>query len=286
LPIQPLHTIIATKVVSIKTTKGSAPFEVMCGEENEIYFAKTTDIKVEPFTELICEVVGNYFSCIWGLQTASPCLIKIPPEVVAAYIKEIDQPLPPRYAKTNFNEILFFGVKSVPNTIEIELYMDGIKSKKEFNLFNNPLDLIKIGALDFWLGNKDRKPNNPNILLSSDSNKFNFVPIDHAACFGYSNQLKSLNSSQLFIEDANNILSSGLAVSILKYSKKSELLPLIDSIKESIDSSIEHSEEIFSQVPSNWGFSKKAKENIIFVLSEKERNLNISKMFVRFKPKK
>lgn len=285
MPIQPLNIITATKVLSIKGTKGSAPFEVIC-DDNEIYFAKTTDIKVEPFTELICEIVGNYFANIWGLQTAVPCLIKIPIEVVEAYIKEIGQPLPIRYAKTKFNEILFFGVKSVSNTIEIESYMNGITSKKEFNLFNNPLDLIKIGALDFWLGNKDRKPDNPNILLSSDFNKFDFVPIDHAACFGYSNQLKSLKSSHLHVEDANNILSSGLAVSILKYSKRAELLPLIDSITESIASSIEHSDEIFSQVPSSWGFSKKAKENIIFVLSEKERNLNISKMFIRFKPKK
>ena len=285
MPIQPLNTITATKVLSIKSTKGSAPFEVVC-DDNEIYFAKTTDIKAEPFTELICEVIGNYYANIWGLQTANPCLIKIPLEIVEAYIKETGQPLPVRYAKTKFNEIIFFGVKSVSNIIEIESYMNGITSKKEFNLFNNPLDLIKIGTLDFWLGNKDRKPDNPNILLSSDSNKFNFIPIDHAACFGYSSQLKILKSSQLYVEDSCNILSSGLAVSILKYSKKSELLPLIDSITKSINSSIEQSEEIFSQVPSSWGFSKKAKENIIFVLSEKDRNKIISKMFIAFKPKK
>lgn len=285
MPIHPLNIINAVKVLSIKDTKGSGPFEVLC-DDGEIYFAKTTEILTEPFTELICEVIGNYYASIWGLKTGKPCLIKISRDVVIIYLKECGLSLPNRYKKTKFDEILFFGVQSCPNIIEIEEYINGLSTKKEFNNFNNPLDLIKIGILDFWLGNKDRKPGNPNILLSTNFDKFTFIPIDHAACFGYSSQYKTLNSSHLHIEDSNNILSSGLAISILKYSKKKELLPLIDSISNNIVNSLAHSEEIFRQIPSSWGFSKKAKESIIFVLSEKERNKNISRMFIRFKPKK
>jgi len=284
--INPLKTITASQIMGFKNTKGSGPIQIIDTEDN-IYFAKTTDLNELPNSELICEVLGVYFAKLWGLNVAEPCLVKIPKSLIDEYLSIDGNVLPSRYLNTDFDNILFFGVKEVQNTIEIEQYIKGLSFRKEFNLFNSPLDLIKIGVFDMWLCNKDRQPKNPNILITASINdKFDFVPIDHAACFGYHRQYKTTKASHLYLPDNECILSSGLSVSILKFSKKKELVLLSETILNCIESCIANSQFVLNQIPSDWGFSKKAKENIIFVLSESERNKLLSNAFHRFIPRK
>jgi hypothetical protein len=284
--INPLKTIIATQIIGFKNTEGSGPIQVIDTEDN-IYFAKSTNLSGLPNSELICEVLGAYFAQIWGLNVAEACLVKIPRSLVDNYLSIEGNTVPSRYQNTDFDNTIFFGVKEVQNTMEIEQYIKGLRLRKEFNLFNQPLDLIKLGIIDMWLGNKDRKPKNPNILITNAySGKFDFVPIDHCACFGYQRAYKTVNSSHLYLPDNESILSTGLAASILSFAKKRDLIELPEIIMSSISECIEKSDLILNQIPSEWGFSKKAKENIIFVLSEPERNKSLSTSFIRFKPKR
>lgn len=286
MKINPLKTIIATQIIDFISTEGSGPIQIIDKEDN-IYFAKTTDLFGFPNSEMINEVLGVYFSKLWGLNVAEPCLVNIPKSIVEDFISRDGNILPDRYKKTDFDNTLFFGVKEIQNTIEIEQYIKGLTLRRDFNLFNEPLDLIKIGIMDMWLGNQDRKPKNPNILITTSFNeKFDFIPIDHAACFGYHRQYKITKSIHLTLLDNESILSTGLAASILKFSKNNELSLLPKTIQECFTKCIDNSEFILNQIPSEWGFSKKAKENIIFVLSESERNKMLSTAFIRFKPKK
>ncbi len=285
MEISPLVTRTAIKILSFKTTEGSAPIEVLC-DDDEIYFAKTTNYSTEPHTDLICEILGIYYARIWGLKTAESCLIDIPLDIVEDYLKENEILLPKRYSKTKFDEIQFFGVKLIPNAFETDSYINGLNSLKEFNLFNSPLDLIKIGILDSWLGNKDRKPNNPNILLSTNEGKIDFFPIDFAACFGYAHKLKILKPFNLDLEGHYSILNSGFAISVLKMAKNKVLLELSKEISIFISNSIKSSNQIFDLIPKSWGFSKDAKKNTIFVLSDSERNKKVENSFLIYKPKK
>lgn len=286
MELSPLELKTATKILRFIETLGSGPIQIL-DENDEIYYAKTTDIIGLPNNEMICELFVNYFAKVWGLKIAEPCLIKIPKIVVDDYLIENGVEISKRYLNTDFDNLIFFGVKSISNIIENERYIKGLHSRKEYNKFNKPLDLIKIGVLDLWVGNMDRKANNPNILITESLNsKFDFIPIDHALCLGYQRQLKKINSSHLHIEDRDSILSTGLSATILKYSKKRDLVNLNLEIKECMNSCLKNSSFIFSQIPSEWGFSKKAKENITFVLSQEERNNSLSSSFIRFKPGK
>jgi hypothetical protein len=76
---------------------------------------------------------------------------------------------------------------------------------------------VKIGIFDFWIGNKDRKPENPNILIGTDGNKFDFHPIDHTAAFAFLEDYKQVRDVLLAIEPKNNILSAPIIGSLTKF---------------------------------------------------------------------
>jgi hypothetical protein len=270
----------AIQVKSAKLTQGSAPLEVLCSD-GEIYFIKTTTLIHPPFPELINELFCNYLSQSFGLAAAVPRLIKLPQIVVDSFISE-GNTIDKRYNGIDFDKKIFFGVQNINNATEFEQYNSYLKNKHDFNKFKKPLDLVKIGIFDFWIGNKDRSPKNPNIIISQTKDGFDFNPIDHTAAFGYQSNYKGLKSAQMLIQDSSNILSTSISKSILNFVVSKNNDELNDKIIHLIESSLLEIDFIFQQIPSEWGLSKAGKLKVKEILSDKDRNKIISNSYHRF----
>ena len=134
-------------------------------------------------------------------------------------------------------------------------------------LFHAPTDLLKIGAFDLWVGNFDRKPDNPNILLSSrDNERFDFCPIDHTATFAYLTNYQGVREA-IFIRDSKKcILSHRFVQAIAKFTPPQQISDLRNDILNGMTIALENMDFIFSQVPPAWGLTRKAKEHLKSVL--------------------
>lgn len=273
--IEAIKHIEAIKIVREINTIGSSPLQVICSN-GFVYYVKTSTTTI-PRVELINEILCNYFLKTWNLNAPEMALVNIDKVVVDAYLSE-NKALSKRYNTNSFND-KFIGFKEISPASEIDVYIKGLSSKAEWNQLINPLDLIKIGIFDYWVCNKDRKPDNPNILLKASNSKFSFHPIDHTAAFGYQTNYSKLNENLLFLESKFSILNIPLVKSIAKFAPKSELSNLKDNVLLDLECCNKNMDEIFNQVPSNWGFSKKAKEKLKDLLSDVNRNNNISKVY-------
>lgn len=272
--LAPLETISAEKIIKEIQTSGSGPLLIL-GNDKNLYFAKTTS-EIVPRVELINEVICGYLAQCWGLQVPPFSLIEIPDSVVENYVSENGK-LSKRYDKTLFNGNLFFGSRQI-QAIELEQYIHGLKDKSDYKLFHNPTDLIKIGVFDIWMGNKDRKPENPNVLLGSDG-KFIFQPIDHTAAFAHCTNYQQVTDIFLYLEEKFRLLNIPLVKSIAKFETSQRLNNLKDEIDQGIAVSIQQLDFIFDQVPAVWGFSKKAKQHLKDFLSQGNRNSQMKEVF-------
>lgn len=273
--IEPIKSISAVKIISETGTQGNSPLLVYCDDMNR-YYAKTTTSTI-PRVELINEIICYYFLKLWGLPVPEIALIKIDKVVVDEYVKE-SGPLSNKYSDFSFNDV-FVGFKEISPATELEQYIRTLDTKHEWNKFDAPIDLIKIGIFDIWICNKDRKPENPNILIGSGDERFQFVPIDHAASFGYATNYNSLSNALMYMEENFFILKIPLVRSIAKFVPDTALQTLNSEILAGISLCLENLDDIFSQVPENWGFSKKAKAKLREILSDKERNKVTSERF-------
>ncbi len=276
--LQPIKHIIVDEILDEMTTKGSGPLKVL-GIDGNIYYAKSTVYNTKH--ELINEIICSYLTKFWGLKSPEIVLLKFSSNIIQRY-KESGKVLSSRYKDEIFND-LFFGSKEIQNQTEIESYFRSIPTKKDFKLFESPLDIIKISVFDMWIGNKDRKPENPNILLSVfDDLKFNFVPIDHTAAFGYISKYNELKDFHLFIEEKYRIINVAFKSSIVKFANNSDIVALEHKILEHIENCLINLDFIFEQIPSNWGFSNKSKKRIKEVLSNNNRNVETSKLYLSY----
>lgn len=276
MQIQQIRQIEAEKIIKEITTVGSSPLQVLA-DGIDTYYAKTTTPQV-PRVELINELICAYFTQCWDLKVPSFALLTISDIVIEKYISENGR-LSNRYKSTSFGDNLFFASQMIQPMAELEKYI--LPKQQGLKAFQKPQDLIKIGVFDFWIGNKDRQPNNPNILIGGLNKNFNFHPIDHAAAFAYLTDYKKVKDILLSIEPKNNILSSPIVRYISNFvgaetyaGLKKEILGGIEIVLQSIDF-------IFEQVPSSWGFSQKHKAHLKRFLSDKERNERIVNSYLK-----
>lgn len=281
---QTIHIIEAIKYKTassinrcIKTN--SVPFELLC-EDGEIHYAKTTFKRNAPYDELINEIVCNYLLKSWGVITAVPVIIHIPKKVYDAFVSEGNF-RDSRYNSFDFENKLFFGVERLQAT-ELELYNSVLKNKADYNKYANPCDLLKIGVFDKWIGNNDRRVENPNILLTHNGEKFDFVAIDHTEAFGYQDNYKALKPALMNTARANSILSTSMSKSIITFAGPNFITKFDGEILECIKKAIEDLDFVLNQIPSSFGLSKKGKEKIKEILSLEQRNIDISKSFLNY----
>jgi len=270
--IEPIKKISAVKIIKETCTKGNSPLLVRC-DDSKNYYAKTSTSRV-PRIELINEIICSYFLKLWGLNVPNIALIKIDKIVVDSYISEVGS-LSKKYNSFSFDDY-FVGFEEITPATELEKYIQILSSKHEWKKFN---------LFDAWVCNKDRKPDNPNILISGNSN-FDFVPIDNAASFGYCTSYKSLNKSMMHLEEKKSILSIPILRSITKFVLKKELETLNQDVLLSISECLNRMDEIFNQVPSSWGFSKKERQKLKDILGDNDRNVVTSEKYFPYIKKK
>lgn len=274
MALEPLKIISAEKIIKEIQTSGSGPLLVLGNDKNS-YYAKTTTPN-PPRIELINEVLCGYLAQCWGLKVPPFCLIEIPSQVVNNYTAE-GGILSNRYSNVVFDGNFFFGSQHI-QAIELDSYFHGFKDKSDYKLFDSPLDLVKIGVFDIWIGNKDRKPENPNVLLGTDE-KFTFCPIDHTAAFAHCTDYRQVSDIFLFLEERFKLLNVPLVKSIAKFEPPQQILQLQEQIEEGIRISLENLDFIFGQIPIAWGFSKKAKQHVADFLSQNKRNDTMKDIF-------
>lgn len=273
-----IRHIEAQKIIKEIPTVGSNPLQILA-DDIQVYFAKTSIAKI-PRTELINEVLCGYLAQCWDLKIPNFALLKIDNEVVKKYEYESGK-LSSRYKSDSFGENLFFASQIVKNSIELEKYNQKVL-KSEFNNFNSPLDLVKIGVFDFWIGNKDRKPENPNILIGTNGKTFDFHPIDHTAAFAFLEDYKQVRDILLAIEPKNNILSAPIVGSITNFVSPNLKAELKDKILFGIEVALNNLDFIFEQIPSDWGFSKKSKLHLKAFFADNDRNNRIVNSYLAY----
>ncbi len=273
-----LRQINAVKIVNEITTEGSSPIRVICDDGN-IYIAKTTSRR-DPPIELINEVLGGYFCLCWGLKVPSFALINLPDKVINNYYE--DGNTLSNYYRNGFNLTLLFGSQIIEPATELEIYFD-LTSKNDLKKFKQSTDILKIGALDLWIGNMDRKPKNPNIIMSYSDEGIELHPIDHAAIFCYLDDYKKVRPPLLRIEPGNSILNSALAKKISNFVSAEEKISISNEIEVCIGTTIANLDFIFGQIPKEWGFSKKVKEHLIAFFKDPQYIQETLHTFLSFK---
>lgn len=278
MDLQVIRHVQAAKIIREVNTEGSAPLELFDLDGN-IYYAKTTSLKV-PRVEVINELLCAYFAKCWELKVPDFALVNIGDEVVENFEKE-NQNLSNRYKIDSFKDVDFFGSEQKNPAFELDKYIKSV-SKVESKHFKSPLDLIKIGIFDLWVGNKDRKPENPNILIGGIDGSFDFHPIDHSAAFAYCSDYNEVNDGILFLQDKYRILLIDLIKTFANFPPPSAVSSLKDEILQNMEVTIANLDFIFEQVPKEWGLSKRSKKHLKEFLSDQERNIRIASTYLEY----
>lgn len=279
MPFEPLITITAIKILKEIGTIGSSPLLVIDKDGNQ-YYAKTTTFNL-PKAELINEVFCAYALQCWDLKVPPVCLIQIPYQLVEQYNRENAVPISNRYKLQYFGETLFFGSQNLGNAVELQDFLPGI-TKSQFKNLYLPQDLIKIGVFDLWVGNKDRRPENPNFLMVFEDGKIRFCAIDHTAAFAHISDYQQVRDIMLGMKRNDGILATKLAKSI------GELLPskITKNLRDDILTGMENVriefDTIVELIPKQWGFSKKAKAHLKAFFNNMERNKRIANSFIDY----
>lgn len=276
MKLQKIRQIEVQKIIGETTTIGSSPLQVWADDMN-YYYAKTTMPQV-PRVELINELICAYFAQCWDLRVPPFALTAISDIVIEKYISEKGS-LSNRYKSTSFGENLFFASQQIEPAIELEKYISA-NQQSSFKTFEKPQDIIKIGVFDYWIGNKDRQPSNPNILIGALEKKFDFHPIDHTAAFAYLTDYNQVRDIMLSIESKNNILSLPIVRYISNFVDAEKYAGLKREILSGIEIVLKNIDFIFEQIPSSWDFSKKQKVHLKEFLSDKERNERIASSYL------
>lgn len=266
----------AVQIIEQKDTN-SVPFLVIC-DDAELYYAKTIFKSHPPFEDLINEILCVYSLELMNVKTIPPALITIPQEVFENFKKE-NKEFDTRYNNVAFDDVIFFGSLSKESTTEVEIYNTTLKNKFDYNKYKNPTDFLKIGVFDYWIGNMDRRASNPNILVNETiEGKFEFLPIDHTQAFAYQHNYKALKLALMSNPHPKSILRTRMSKSIINFADSKFMANFHNEILADFDNVINNLDFVFDQIPNAFGLSKKGQKKIVEILSNKERNLLVSKI--------
>ena len=267
---------IAVQIIK-QTDTNSVPFLVLC-DDSELYYVKTMFKGQPPFEDLINEILCVYSLGLMNVKTIKPALITIPQEVFEDFKKE-NKPYDSRYNNLSFDDVIFFGSLFEESTTEVEVYNTVLKNKFDYNKYKNPSAFLKIGIFDFWIGNMDRRGSNPNILVKETADgKFEFLPIDHTQAFAYQGNYKALKLALMSSPHPKSILRTPMSKSIVSFADSEFMANFHNEILADFDNVIKNLDFVFDQIPNTFGLSKKGKKKVIEILSNKDRNLVVSKV--------
>jgi hypothetical protein len=277
--IDKIQIVKAVQIIECYGTN-SIPLKVLC-DDNEVYIVKTMFKTHGPFEDLINETLCNYFLQCWNIPVPEQAIVVFDDILVEQFLLE-NKTINNKYINFKFDNHFFYGTKFLPYATEINLYNITLKDKHDYNKYENPIDLIKIGAFDKWIANMDRRIDNPNILTDNTGKKFRLIPIDHTQSFA--NQTNYKNFKIAIMDTVNNksILNSPITKSISNFANSKKYSNLANEITGNIDNTIASIDAIFENIPSEFGLSKQGKNKIKEILSNHTRNQDVSRLYLNY----
>lgn len=166
-------------------TDGHSPMKFMCNDSDIYYCKYRVSFKEQEIDCLIYEVICSLLLQKLNLPTPEIALVEITEN---SYLNEDLK----RNRSFISPGVICFGSKDLKNA-QLVTELDKIQSKEDFELFENPDDLIRIAIFDLWVGNTDRgkgsiqyspgPSNNYNLLTSSEEGKKKIFAFDHGFTF-------------------------------------------------------------------------------------------------------
>lgn len=254
----------------------STPIKVLC-DDGAVYYIKTCFLKQPPLVDIINEFIGNYIYSTWDIIVPEMCVIKIDKELILDYLKKNN--ISSIYSRFDKN-LFFIGSKEITGQYyEVDKYLLENYNKNDLKKFKDPSTIIDISTCDIWLGNKDRRINNPNLLMKNVGSQIDIVAIDHTELFGNQENYKSLSLAIMDIDKGNMLISSTLCKNVCRFVSKEEFDKLNLKYLSCIEKSLDGISNLFVDLPSEIGLSKKGKEQIINILGHASRNEKIASIY-------
>lgn len=254
----------------------SEPLLVLC-EDGLLYYAKTTFRTHPPFVDVINEIIGNYICKCWGINTPDICVLHIDSKLLKGFIDKNN--IDCIYKKYNINELFFIGFKAIDSVTEVSELTLNAHNRNDLKRYSKPVDFLNIAFLDVWLGNNDRRITNPNLLLSQNTNGLDLFAIDHTQLFGNQDVYKALSLPIMDISQDKMLIGTELVNKICKFVGNSTTSRLCNSIQDNMGITLKGLPDFLDNMPRPIGLSKKGKDRIYNVLSDKERNGRIVNSF-------
>jgi len=209
----------------------------------------------------------------WSIKTPETTALKLDRGI-------IHKSLSPFHNASDFSRTCF-GSKVIQASFEFSLIIDLI-TKHDFNRFANPVDFLKLGLFDIWIENDDRKPTNPNLLISDEDNGFEFYAIDHAFTFSSMEFTKLKPLHDLGCSFNDSILFTDFCKSVFKYIYRGNP-NWFDAMKEyfylSIENCKNNDQTIMENIPADLGFDDSNQTALFNFLFSEPRNKKVFSEF-------
>ncbi|EHO08946.1 hypothetical protein HMPREF9714_02115 [Myroides odoratimimus CCUG 12901] len=267
-----MEVIGAIQILEILETN-SIPIKIL-GTDADIYYAKTIFKIHPPLEDIINELIGNEVYKIWGIKVPEIKIIKIENRLLQEYL--ITNNMISKYSQFDIEELFVIGSKEINSQTELDYHNLVLSNKNDFNQYLDPYKFLDIAFCDVWLANRDRRINNPNLLLVEDQGKIDFVAIDHTQLFGNQTNYKGLKINVMDVSLVNMLIASKFTKKICNFAENEVLSKFNSRIIEKINTTLVVLPEVLDSLPSKVGLSKAGKLKIIEILSNQERNTRIS----------
>jgi hypothetical protein len=270
-----IKTVNTQKMIREYSDTKNAPISFLC-EDQETYYAKYIQDPKE-FDCLVYELVCNKIAECIGLKVPEAVFVNVSKNSLANSRIKNNGNL--RFFKEG---ITAFGVNEIPY-VDMVTNLPLINKKSDFKKINNPYDLISIAIFDMHIANKDRHPENFNLLLSKGKTRMIFA-IDHYDTFGGLNYLGKINPNQYFSVDNTILRARFVQELILKYYDIHAVVDLVEKYAyicnpKQINALLN---ELFNQIPNTWQLSATLKDDMLALLTNTDRIRGIEESVLEF----
>lgn len=216
-----LKHVYSRYLIREEETDGHSPMKFLCSDDRIYYCKFRVTAKKEETDFLVYEVVCHYLLKFLSIPTPNIALVELTKDSFDP--KQLKRNK--LYAKPG---VLCFGSQHVESYLVNDTQL--IDTKRAFNQFLNPADLIRIAIFDLWVDNTDRgKRGNFNLLVSTDLHKSVFYAFDNAFAFGGENGLGIFNPS-FEVSLYDKLMNTDYFRSIIKFIPKTERISIAQNV--------------------------------------------------------
>lgn len=262
-------------------TDGHSPLQFLC-DDGHLYYCK---YRIKPNDlELDCLIYEAVCSALLGA-------LDIPtPETAVVEIVEHTYDREALKANRHYIEPgrFYFGSREVESS-DLVTELDKVATEKDFQVFENPEDLIRIAVFDLWVGNRDRGlgnaeytpgiSNNYNLLKAAAGEKIRLLAFDHGFAFEGETGFRKFNHHFPVTPDGK-LFPTQFYTDFLKFLPSETVGSLIEETIQKIQALDVPGivETVFAELPADWVRHPAVASLIIDYLSHPERHITIAKV--------